>query len=121
MALIGVALLVIAALMIYVGLSQPKISADSEQTVSQTTQETTAGTKESDSISYDAVVEYPLDINTATLDELMTIDGLGEVRASAIIEYREVLGGYTSVSQIMDIKGFGEGYYEQIAPYLTVK
>ena len=65
-------------------------------------------------------VSYPLNLNTATLEELMTIDGLGEKRASAILEYRDYLGGYTEVSQIMEIQGIDSGIYAQIAGYLTV-
>lgn len=65
-------------------------------------------------------VTYPLNLNTATLEELMTIDGLGEKRASAILEYRDFLGGYSDVSQIMNIQGINEGVYAQIAGYLTV-
>ncbi len=65
-------------------------------------------------------VTYPINLNTATLEELMTIDGLGEKRASAILEYRDYLGSYTSVEQIMNIQGFSEGIYAQVAGYLTV-
>ena len=50
----------------------------------------------------------------------MTIDGIGEVKANNIIEYRDYLGGYTSVEQIKNIKGIGDGVYEKISPYLTV-
>ena len=63
---------------------------------------------------------YPINLNTATVDELVTIRGIGESRASAIIEYREYLGGYTSVEQIKEIRGIGESTYSKLAPYLTV-
>lgn len=68
----------------------------------------------------EASVSYPLNLNTCTAEELMTISGIGEVKASAIIEYREYLGGYTSVEQIKNIKGIGDKVYEKISPYLTV-
>lgn len=66
------------------------------------------------------VVSYPLNINTCTMAELMTIDGIGESKADAIIQYREYLGGYTSVEQIKNIKGIGDVIFEKISPYLTV-
>ena len=50
----------------------------------------------------------------------MSINGIGEARADAILEYRDYLGKYTSVEQIKDIKGISENIYEEIAGYLTV-
>lgn len=50
----------------------------------------------------------------------MEIDGIGEVRADAIIAYREKLGGYSSVEQLKDISGIGDKTFEKIAPYVTV-
>lgn len=66
------------------------------------------------------MVEYPLDLNTCTAEQLMTISGIGEVKATDIIAYRQYLGGYTSVEQIKEIKGIGDKTYEKISPYLTV-
>ena len=66
------------------------------------------------------VPSYPINLNTATVEELVSIDGLGESRASAIIEYRDYLGGYTSVEQIKEISGIGDATYAKLAPYLTV-
>ena len=47
----------------------------------------------------------PININTATLQELTSIDGIGENRASAIIEYRQEHGKYQSVDDLKNIKG----------------
>ena len=63
---------------------------------------------------------FPVNLNTCTAQELTAIDGIGDTRASAIIQYREYLGGYTSVEQIKEIKGIGDALYEKISPYLTV-
>ena len=65
-------------------------------------------------------VQYPLNLNTCTADELMTISGIGEARASAIIAYREYLGGYTDVEQLKNISGIGDGIFAKIEPYVTV-
>lgn len=65
-------------------------------------------------------VEYPLNLNTATAEELSTIKGIGMNKAYAIIEYRDVIGGYTSVEQIKDISGISDSLYPSIAGYLTV-
>ena len=65
-------------------------------------------------------VQYPLNLNTCTAAELMTINGIGEARASAIIAYREYLGGYTDVEQLKNISGIGDGIFAKIEPYVTV-
>ena len=62
----------------------------------------------------------PLDLNTATVEELMSVNGIGESRARAIIAYRDKIGSYTSVEQLMEIDGFGESLYLQVAAYFTV-
>lgn len=134
MFLTGVALLVIAGILLYVGISQPRVYETEENTkdievVYQEEGEQEATTKRafsqkettSDKEAEDTTtVKYPLNINTATFDELKTIDGLGDARAGDIIEYRKIIGGYKSVSQIMDIKGIDEAIYEKVAGYLTV-
>ena len=63
---------------------------------------------------------FPINLNTATADELTRISGIGEKRAASIIAYRESIGGYTSVDQIKNIRGIGDATYAKIAPYLTV-
>lgn len=73
----------------------------------------------SDSFS-ELTVSYPLNLNTCTAQELISLDGIGEKKANDIIEYREYLGGYTSVEQIKNIKGIGDSVYEKVSPYLTV-
>ena len=50
----------------------------------------------------------------------MSIENVGESRANAIIEYRDYLGGYTSVEQLKDIKGIGDATFAKIEPYVTV-
>lgn len=139
--LVGVALLLIAAVFAYLGFSQPKVSNDYtvEQTTSQvyspefdtTMQENSATSQYYENNDYEAVsstadnddnisVSFPLNLNTCTKEELMEIDGIGEVRADAIIAYREKLGGYSSVEQLKDISGIGDKTFEKIAPYVTV-
>lgn len=49
----------------------------------------------------------PVNINTAGLQELMTLKGIGEVKAKAIIEYRETHGAFESVDDVVKVKGIG--------------
>lgn len=122
LAMIGIVLLVLAGIMIYISLSAPRVyeeqisSASTVSVSDETEPETVVSETESSELS----VSYPLNLNTASAEELMTIDGLGEKRAYSIVEYRKEIGKYTDVSQVMNIKGIGEYVYNKILPYLTV-
>lgn len=136
--LVGVALILLSAVFVYIALSQPKVSNDYVVSETETvlyspsfSDEESETEKELSSASPDSIsatensgdalsVTYPINLNTCTAQELMSVDGIGETRAAAILSYREHLGGYTSVEQIKDISGIGDATYESIAPYLTV-
>uniref|UniRef100_UPI004027B251 ComEA family DNA-binding protein n=1 Tax=Eubacterium sp. TaxID=142586 RepID=UPI004027B251 len=143
--LVGIALLLISVVFAFVAFSQPRVSNDYTQkdetsavyspvftdeeeesqgeTVISQTENTTAKNENSaaDTEEKEAInVQYPLNLNTCTAEELMTIDNIGEARASAIIAYRDYLGGYTSVEQLKDISGIGDAVYASIEPYVTV-
>lgn len=64
---------------------------------------------------------FPLELNVATQEELMLIPGIGEVLSQRIISYREEMGGFDRLSQLMEVKGIGEATYEKISPYLYLK
>ncbi len=130
---IGFGLIILSAVILYYALSMPKISVSQVSSVhissenisenlsyagnaSPQTETSQGGTENDTSIA----VNYPLNLNSCTAEELMSISGIGEVKANHIIEYREYLGGYTSVEQIKNIKGIGDGVYEKVSPYLTV-
>jgi len=66
-------------------------------------------------------VELPINLNTATLEELTVVPRVGEVTANNILEYREEIGGFTGVEQLLEISGIGGKTYETIAPYFYVE
>lgn len=53
-------------------------------------------------------------INTGNKDELMTLSGIGESKAIAIIEYRNSNGDFKSIEEIMNVSGIGESAYNKI-------
>lgn len=61
-----------------------------------------------------------ININTATIDELMTLKGIGESKAEDIIAYREQNGGFKSIEEIMNISGIGENLYAKIKENITI-
>ena len=63
---------------------------------------------------------FPIDLNTATVDELQLLPSIGEVRAQAIVDYREANGPFTYVEDLRNVKGIGEGILSAIMDYATV-
>lgn len=61
-----------------------------------------------------------ISINHATLKELMTLDGIGESKAKAIIEYRGTNGPFQSLSDLTKVSGIGASTYEKIKDQITL-
>lgn len=61
-----------------------------------------------------------LDLNSATLEELMTLPGIGESKAQAIIDYRLQHGGFSSIEELIQVDGIGKGLFEKIKNRVTV-
>ncbi|CUB17462.1 helix-hairpin-helix domain-containing protein [Bacillus spizizenii] len=62
-----------------------------------------------------------VNINTATLEELQGISGVGPSKAEAIIAYREENGRYQTIEDITKVSGIGEKSFEKIKSSITVK
>lgn len=61
-----------------------------------------------------------ISINTATLEELQTLPGIGESKAKDIISYREANGSFTSVEDLLKVSGIGEAVLAKIKDYITI-
>lgn len=62
-----------------------------------------------------------VNLNTATLEELCSLSGIGEVKAKAIMEWREENGKFTSIEDITKVKGIGAKTLEKNRERLTVE
>lgn len=60
-----------------------------------------------------------ISINTATKEELMTLSGIGESKAIAIIEYRETKGPFEKIEDIQNVNGIGESLFAKIKENIT--
>jgi competence protein ComEA len=62
----------------------------------------------------------PVDLNTATAEQLDTLPGVGPATAAAIIAHRDQHGPFTSVDQLLDVRGIGEAKLEQLRDLVSV-
>ncbi|MBQ7542491.1 MAG: helix-hairpin-helix domain-containing protein [Clostridia bacterium] len=106
--LIAIALLVIAAALLYETFRAPDLhTASAPQTVPTQTAST-------------AISRFAVDLNTASAEELAGVRGVSEQLARAIVEDRAENGRFSSVEDILRVKGVGQATYEKLRAYLTV-
>ena len=65
-------------------------------------------------------VEFPIDLNSATQEELMALPGIGETYARRILDYREKNGPYQAVEELLNVEGIGENRLESIYDLVTI-
>ncbi len=66
------------------------------------------------------IVKYPLDINFATYDELVTLSGIGDDKAKNIISHRKAKGYFYSIEEIMLVDGIGQKTFDGIKSKIIV-
>jgi comEA protein len=64
--------------------------------------------------------EKPVNINTASSDELQTVPGIGPVTAEKILHMRKSYGAFKSVDDLLAIRGLGPKRLDKMRRYLTV-
>ncbi len=67
-----------------------------------------------------AATAGPLNINTASLEELDTLSGIGPAIAARIIAYRQLYGGFKTIQDIMKVEGIGPATFAEIKDMITV-
>ena len=66
------------------------------------------------------VLSVPIPLNTASVDELDTLPGIGPKTAQAIVEYRESHGKFTSAEELLQVRGIGRKKLDALRPHVTV-
>ena len=61
-----------------------------------------------------------INLNTASVEQLMKLSGIGESKAAQIISYREKNGAFKKIEDIMNITGIKEGVFGKIKDDITV-
>ena len=62
----------------------------------------------------------PLNLNTATQEELAQLPGIGEELARRIVEHREANGPFETIEELMEVSGIGEGKFADLEGRITV-
>lgn len=63
---------------------------------------------------------FPIDLNSATLNELIALPGVGKTTAQRIIDFRESNSSFTSIEDLLKVKGIGQKRFERIKPFVKV-
>jgi len=62
----------------------------------------------------------PVDLNSATVDQLEQLPGIGASTAAAILKFREKSGAFQRVEDLLAIRGISKNKFEKLRPYVTV-
>ena len=65
--------------------------------------------------------DFKVNINSDNVFELTRLDGIGESKAKAIIEYRKENGDFVSIDELRNVKGIGDSLFEKIKNKLTLE
>jgi len=68
----------------------------------------------------EAIAEQKININTATVEELQNLPGLGSTIAEQIVDYRNEHGSFQKIEDIMQVKGLGGEAFDKIKHLITV-
>lgn len=80
---------------------------------------TTAATAAAETVPKETV-SFPVNINTADVDTLTALPGIGQVLAERIVAYRRQNGSFRAIEEITKVEGIGEKKAEAILELITV-
>lgn len=63
---------------------------------------------------------FPIDLNKASFQELLTVPGIGPVLAERIINYRYESSGFKKLEELMQVKGIGEKKFQTLKKYFKL-
>lgn len=96
-------------------------SPDTSQNNSQQSDTESSAQGDSDSADQTSVPDTRVNINTASLEELQSITGVGPVTAQRILDHRAAIGRYTSVDQLLDVPGIGAKTLEKMRGQVRIE
>lgn len=123
----GIVVCTIGFLLFAFGLYLGRTSRDTVVSVQAASAVLSANVEEAEVTPPASLEETPVtlatkvNINTADLEQLQALDGIGPALAQRIINYRQTYGLFRTVEEIQDVKGIGTGIFAKIKDYITVE
>ncbi len=102
--LISIAILMNIFMIGFLILTSPYFSGSSEIVISSSTED----------------LKETISLNNSDKDDLMRLPQIGYKIADRIIAYRETIGSFKSIDELLNVKGIGKKTYERILPFLTL-
>ena len=68
----------------------------------------------------DRAPQHPINLNSATVTELMQLPKVGAKTAERIVAFRKQHGGFKRIEELMNVKGLGEKSFAKLRPFLTL-
>ena len=109
-------------------LNQAELIEDGSRIYVPTKEEAKAGMDNGDTLTQNednaektgSTSDGKVDINTAEKNELMTLSGIGEAKADAIVRYREEHGAFQKIEDLMEVEGIKEGVFQKVKDQIKV-
>ena len=101
-------------------LNQAEVLSDGQMLRVLTTEEAAAATEQPGQETAESSRDGRVDINTADASALMSLPGIGQSKADAIIAYRNEHGAFKAPEELMNISGIKEGVYQKIKDSIKV-
>ncbi|MDE5576959.1 MAG: helix-hairpin-helix domain-containing protein [Oscillospiraceae bacterium] len=93
---------------------------DDEETAVPVNNETFEMSESLTSEKMSVTVTFPIDINSASADELIMVKGIGKVTANNIIEYRDINGYFYSFDELLNVDGIGKSKLADLSGYIYI-
>ncbi|WP_019613760.1 ComEA family DNA-binding protein [Psychromonas ossibalaenae] len=61
-----------------------------------------------------------ININSANAEQLSVVNGIGNKKAQAIVDYRENNGNFLNIDELINVKGIGQSTLKKITPFVTL-
>ncbi len=100
--------------------SKVSSSLDKSSAVTQKAKTTVASEKKKITSTAAVGKISKIDLNSASVEQLTTLNGIGDKTAKAIVDYRKKNGDFTNVKDLVNVKGIGVATLKKVIPYVSL-